>query len=545
MEPNPPINRFRHVLKTYKDSKSPWVVTDTAVVALYLTGQDDAGFKFNRLVRSFHMYLTDRAGWPSDLRRGPRGPRRVDIADLVTFINEAADDIEPWWPSQGYAEVDTWIEEETPEGPDYGNVEQDRIFSEYGRLGLMDTDYLVNLAWRVVDLFMQEKLPEQHPHDFLIQWIARELGRASKRVWRGATGQQYIHLQAELVDKSPAIAMWAEQERIDLSKTSAAEALEAIKHFDAFKGEMPQGEVLFRFDDGWTVQKLTADEQLEAEGEAMQHCVGSYCIDDSPDIRIMSLRDERGMPHATMEWNLDLERFTQIKGKQNDTPAEQYRPYLFTFINKMYGGDPIGLMLAGKDPKEVDFTEQHMRDIDFSEIENEVGDFRRVEFTGATFVDCDFSKIDLYMASFNGATLKRCAFQNTLAVYADFEDARIEDVDFADADLYSASFIDATFEFADFTGYEAHTNLKDADFDNAVMHGSRTLPSGKTVAGFQLPEHYSQCDGASFVNSELSHEHIRSDSYQDLLEYAEGLAQVANINNTPLEDWLREQGAAE
>lgn len=369
MEPNPPINRFRHVLKTYKDSKSPWVVLDTAVVALYLVGQDSAGFKFNRLVRSFHMYLTDRAGWPPDMRRGPH----EDIEDLMTFINESADDVDAWWPSQGYATVDEWIVQQTP--PSEGD-------EEYGRIERIPDP--VMFAWQVVDLFMLEHLPERHRHDRIIPWVAREFGRASKAVWQGVPFHTYAHLQGELVDRAPAIAMWAEHEHVDLNKTSAEEALEAIQHFDAFRGEMPQGEVVYTFEDGWTVQKLTTDEQLEAEGQAMQHCVGDYCLDEQPGITILSLRDERGMPHVTMEWDEGREQFTQVQGKQNQTPIERYRWYVVTFINGAYGGDPLGLMLAGTDPKDIDFTDQYLYDVDFASLAHERGyDFSRVAFTAS------------------------------------------------------------------------------------------------------------------------------------------------------------------
>lgn len=541
MEPNPPINRFRHVLKTYKDSKSPWVVVDTGVVALYLTGQDDAGYKFRQMSRAFAMYLTDSAGWPPSMRHG----RRSDVEDLITFIDEAADDVEPWWPSQGYAEVDAWIREETTEHEDPRSLERGRS-EAHGRLSLMDTGYLVDLAWRIVALFMKEKLPQQHPHDFLIPWIARELGRASKRVWRGDPLQRYNELEAQLIAKGPAIAMWAEQEGVDLNKTSVHDALEAVEHFDAFSGEMPQGRVVYEFDDGWTVQKLTEEEQLVAEGEAMQHCVGSYCIDRG-DIEILSLRDGRGMPHVTMEWDVEKERFNQIKGKQNEIPVEQYRPYLFSFIEQRYGGDPVGMMLAGKDPKEVDFSEQVIDGLDFSELSAEGLDFERVEFAGTVLIDCDLTNLNLYMANFNGATIKRCTFQNSELVYADFESAQLEDVDFADAKLYAASFIDATFTGVDFAGFSGVSDLREVAFDNVIIHKVGAQPGMRlpfTTWSHSGAEGFEKMEGADFVNSELSRDHIPTDSDVQALQYALGLARVANIDNTPLEDWIAEQGEA-
>jgi len=68
---------------------------------------------------------------------------------------------------------------------------------------------------------------------------------------------------------------------------------------------------------------------LKFEGDTMGHCVGQYCDEvGRGDTNIYSLRDRRGEPHVTIETKKDydgeLERIAQIKGKQNAAPNEKH-----------------------------------------------------------------------------------------------------------------------------------------------------------------------------------------------------------------------------
>lgn len=119
---------------------------------------------------------------------------------------------------------------------------------------------------------------------------------------------------------------------------------------------------------------------LDAEGQMMGHCVGSYCDQVSGGgTRIFSLRDPTGKPHVTVEVapgknltaqdlpddvrdhlaeqygdasreefeaavqrNVDARKIPasikQIKGKQNAAPVEQYLPYVQDFVKN----SPLG-----------------------------------------------------------------------------------------------------------------------------------------------------------------------------------------------------------
>ncbi|MDE2103047.1 MAG: PcfJ domain-containing protein [Patescibacteria group bacterium] len=65
-----------------------------------------------------------------------------------------------------------------------------------------------------------------------------------------------------------------------------------------------QGEVVYKFDDDWTIQRLTTPEQLQYEGDEMGHCVGGYEYANhaaTGQDQIYSLRDPKGEPHITIE----------------------------------------------------------------------------------------------------------------------------------------------------------------------------------------------------------------------------------------------------
>lgn len=52
------------------------------------------------------------------------------------------------------------------------------------------------------------------------------------------------------------------------------------------------------------INKNALEDALKYEGEVLKHCVGKYCNDVvSGESRIFSLRDEEGLPHATIEVN--------------------------------------------------------------------------------------------------------------------------------------------------------------------------------------------------------------------------------------------------
>jgi hypothetical protein len=350
-------------------------------------------------------------------------------------------------------------------------------------------------------------IPDAHPHDFLIPWVAKELGQLRKAVLKNeATGEDYAHAVTELEKKSPAIAMWATENRINLTKTSLAEALEAVKDFEVETGDdVPQGHVVYSFDDGYTIQRLTTQAELDAEGEAMQHCVAGYCeAVTRNETVIFSLRDRHGRPHATIEWvprsraawsnlllawkddtarwtdaddeaSLDLEknlsaygRFVQIRGKQNEKPAAKYLPYMQAFISERFGGDPLGLLMVATPGQTIVFAGHTVYDVDFTEdfawsgVKLEQADFR-----DATFVRIQFDR--LHDVKFDGSRLSACNFGRLFRCsFKKTQIGGVRDRDFFTGKVDATDFRGATFDRG---ARFSHSDVTECDFRGTIWRG--------------------------------------------------------------------------
>jgi hypothetical protein len=81
---------------------------------------------------------------------------------------------------------------------------------------------------------------------------------------------------------------------------------------------------------GWTIRKVITKNDLEVEGNRMDHCVGGseYASESGRSI-IYSLRDSKNEPHATLDdrpkQNSENMDFFQIKGRSNSEPKKEYK----------------------------------------------------------------------------------------------------------------------------------------------------------------------------------------------------------------------------
>lgn len=87
--------------------------------------------------------------------------------------------------------------------------------------------------------------------------------------------------------------------------------------------------IVKEYEDGWTMQKITNEHDLEVEGSKMGHCVGGggyWRAVERGDAEIYSLRDPKNEPHVTIELagkdNLEV---IQIQGKEDKRPIAEYR----------------------------------------------------------------------------------------------------------------------------------------------------------------------------------------------------------------------------
>jgi len=123
------------------------------------------------------------------------------------------------------------------------------------------------------------------------------------------------------------------------------------------RGDVHQGEIVYRWEDGWSVQKLTTRKQIEDEGAVLQHCVATYwgAVAEGRT-EIYSLREEDGTPKATWEFNPRSQEIVQLKGYQDQVPAawddEDAKRKAFAFSRTLtsnlsdWGSDAVGLLIG-------------------------------------------------------------------------------------------------------------------------------------------------------------------------------------------------------
>lgn len=413
LTPNAPAKRLGWVLKTYLP-KYPVPVTDTFLITVFLLGQET-------------------------------GPLR-----------ELADD------ASDYA---------------YGAAAQGK-----DRAVKIRDEYLLPMVHKLADV--------RNENDFLIPWIAKQLVDLWRASGEGAellaahvlfaageeeanalpdvgapTQRDYTKAVDTLERKAPAIAMWARETKQNIGRVTLAQALDAIATYEFKTALVPQGDIVYTFPDGYTVQELRAEAQLRAEGTEMQHCVGSYAEQvEEGRSHIFSLRDAHGNPHVTMEWlrepgddSTDLRssrgHFIQIYGKQNEPPADKYKPYVQKFIYEHFNGDPVSLIRAGVAATDIDMTNLDLRDLELSGL--------------------DLTYADLSGSSLAGAFLNAADFQRAILRGVVFDHARMAGADMRGADVTGASFKKTRLDGSTWT----ETIVEDADFSGAVW--GDVLSSGR------------------------------------------------------------------
>lgn len=99
---------------------------------------------------------------------------------------------------------------------------------------------------------------------------------------------------------------------------------------------------------GWTIKRIYSKNDLEVEGNEMQHCVGSYAdMVDAENTAIYSLRDPQNKPHVTIEESPPgSHEINQIQGKQNREPIKEYKEMI-----KEWFGVLGNVSLGDEDPQ--------------------------------------------------------------------------------------------------------------------------------------------------------------------------------------------------
>jgi hypothetical protein len=114
----------------------------------------------------------------------------------------------------------------------------------------------------------------------------------------------------------------------------------------AFQKPAPPGVPLMRWPDGGTVERLLTRTQVDGEGMAMGHCVGSHWKDvASGKTAILSYRGPDGVPGATVEIDLDPAHeddieLKDVEGPHNDFATQPAGMRMETFLEALRDGIP-------------------------------------------------------------------------------------------------------------------------------------------------------------------------------------------------------------
>lgn len=290
LTPNPTTDRLKFIAKQYA-AKKPWIVIDMIRIMAATVGAD-------------HWF--------------------DDVWDTACVTPTAASDVMP----PLCVSLERWAR--PSRDPDHEETPPAAFVIELADLvGSLPQFALRNRADPIFPWMAQQLAaiyPPITPH-------TDHLGREANHAYRRLVG--------ELIRKGTMLAIWYERARPKISEYSVPDALKEADEWYVEEGPLPQGEVVAELSDGWTAQKLTTKEQMDREGEVMQHCVGTHGyfeMSEAGKLTIYSLRNKSGRPHVTIEVTSGKQpRVEQVKGKQNARPAKKYEKYVDEFDEWMKG----------------------------------------------------------------------------------------------------------------------------------------------------------------------------------------------------------------
>jgi hypothetical protein len=308
LAPNPTNDRLKFILKTY-GTKKPVVVRDMITVVANTVGLDRwVEVMRDRVKDADPQFADDLDKWGANSLAhipGINDPSTAFVTAAVDLVStmpqfkarHRADPIFPWMATHLAKSYDQLVRAQDPKTP----------------------------------------LAVSDPSDML-----REYRTTLRKMHRGGT----------------MLSQWYEATRPNLGQYDFDTAWDEAQRWEEEEGPVPQGQVVAKLADGWTAQKLTTAEQLNAEGDKMQHCVGSYAREVAASrTTIFSLRDAKGQPHVTIEVKND--RVQQTQGKQNEKPAPKYQKYVDEFYEWLEENDISTNKISPHLQAYVDAMEEH------------------------------------------------------------------------------------------------------------------------------------------------------------------------------------------
>ena len=380
-------------------------------------------------------------------------------------------------------------------------------------------------------LFSEEpRFSRSSPADPYIPWLAKKL-----------LTQPGDHLAvSRYLDSFLKICTWAAENKIDLNKYTAEQALDA-SHDYVSKAERkarlmddPENPVVYRFPDGYHVRELHTPAALRSDGEMVQNCLrhGNYADTVANGEHILySLRDASGMSHVDILYRTrsddaedeEAKPFVeQVLGKQNTKPDAAYLPYLEEFIRRspVLQGDVEGLVRLG-----LPFLDLSHRDLRKAHLQGENLQGALLEgsdLTGAFLSDADLKNANLQAANLTDADLRMAH-----AIKADLTKANLTRALLADATFTRATLVQTVLKGASLSGARLrYTDLTHADLTGAYLQDAdltRANLMGANLTGASLL-------GACLVLADLTGADLTGVIWDDTTEWPENFTPPPRSN---------------
>jgi len=166
--------------------------------------------------------------------------------------------------------------------------------------------------------------------DKYVVWIAKEFKKKENLL--------------DSLQEATYIFDWVIKNRINILNFDFETAFEESKkwHEESFKitkkvNQVEEKEedpsIVYRCKDKKHYFKILTPQELEEEGEMMGNCIGGYGykIKDGKSV-IISLRDEKNMPHVDIEIDAKTGESLQVRGKQNLDPVKKYKELIIEYV---------------------------------------------------------------------------------------------------------------------------------------------------------------------------------------------------------------------
>lgn len=132
------------------------------------------------------------------------------------------------------------------------------------------------------------------------QWLKREI---NKPIWADADGNPERITVALLKAAEEALTLRKQRgEEARIMKLQATTVFTEAKEYRLTKKALEAGEVVYRFEDGWSIRRIQNADEASLEGEMLGHCIRQYATQiEAGNSHNYSLRDNKGMAHLTLE----------------------------------------------------------------------------------------------------------------------------------------------------------------------------------------------------------------------------------------------------